>query len=66
MTVFALTSVLPWKIMGSSPGPRQKAKVHTASAVLSSKPSSILFKPSCPRFSMKDLLETIISIVITQ
>lgn len=53
---FELTSVLPWKMRGSSPGPRQKANVHTASAVLSSKPSSILFRPSRPKASMNDLL----------
>lgn len=40
------TLVRPWNRMGSEPGPRQKAKVHTASAVRSSKPSSILFSPS--------------------
>ena len=41
-----LTSVLPWNRIGSVPGPRQNANVHTASAVLSSNESTILFKPS--------------------
>lgn len=50
------TNVLPWKIRGSSPGPFEKANVHTASAERSSKESSILLRPSCPRASRNDLL----------
>lgn len=53
----SLTCVRPWNRMGSEPGPRQKAKVHTASPVRSSKPSSILFRPSWPKRSRKVLLE---------
>lgn len=37
-----LTSVRPWKTIGSFPGPSQYAKVHTACADLSSKPANSL------------------------
>jgi hypothetical protein len=65
MTRLKLTTVRPWKIIGSSPGPRQKAKVQTASAPRSSKPSSILFRPSWPRDSMNDLLERTATLVLS-
>ena len=44
-----LTSVLPWKTIGSAPGPSQYAKVHTACADLSTKPASSLWNCCTPR-----------------
>jgi hypothetical protein len=58
-----LTLVLPWKRIGSSPGPRQKANVQTASAPRSSNESSILFKPSWPSASRNDLLACVSFVV---
>jgi hypothetical protein len=57
MEAESLTSRLPWKIMGSAPGPVEKAKVQIASPVLSSYGSTILFRPSRPIASRKYLLE---------
>lgn len=44
-----LPYVRPWTRSGSDPGPAEKANVHAAVAVLSSKPASSLHRPSSPR-----------------
>jgi hypothetical protein len=51
-----LPSVRPWNKTGSCPGPSQYAKVHTACADLSSKPSSSLCICDAPRASINHLL----------
>ena len=50
------TSVLPWNSLTSFPGPSQNAKVHTASADLSSYAARRLFKPTWPTVVMNHLL----------
>jgi hypothetical protein len=50
------TFVLPWNKIGSALGPLENANVQTASAVLLSYDSSILFRPSQPRAWRNHLL----------
>ena len=54
--VTALTGVLPSNMMGSWPGPFDKANVQSAYADLSSYPARSLFKPSCPTDCINHLL----------
>lgn len=51
------TGVMPWKRMGSWPGPAEKPNVHTALADLSSYAASRLFRPSWPREPRNHLLQ---------